>query len=106
MSIHKKIKKSLKKIVGGGLFGGGLDSFFPGVGKIAEKGMEAMMPKLPDIPAAPLSPDNDPAAQAKIAEAEERERQRAAKRKGRASTILAGDLEVDAPTAKRSLLGA
>lgn len=98
--------KKIKKFLGGGLFGGGLDSLFPGVGIVAEKGIEAMMPKLPEIPAAPVSPDNDPAAQAKIAEAAQREREREAKRKGRASTILAGESAGALSTAKRSLLGA
>ena len=97
--------KKIKKFLGGGLFGGGLDSLFPGVGTVAEKGIEAMMPKLPEIPAAPVSPDNDPVAQAKIAEAAQREREREAKRKGRASTILAGELDDDTLNVARRSLG-
>lgn len=98
--LSKKIKKSVKSV-----FGGGIDSLFPGVGVIAGKGIEAMMPDMPDIPAAPLSPDNDPAAQAAIAEAAERERERAARRRGRDSTVLAGELNAPVATARRRLLG-
>lgn len=90
----------------GGFIDDVLDTIFPGTGKAAEEAVQAVTPKLPAIPAAPVSPDNDPAAQAKIAEAAQREREREAKRKGRASTILAGESAGALSTAKRSLLGA
>lgn len=101
------VSDAIGGLFGGGLFGGGIDSFFPGAGRLAERGIQAITPTLPEIPAAPLSPDNDPAAQAEIAAALERERQREAKRRGRSSTILAGELDGDTlNVARRSLLGA
>lgn len=57
-------------------------------------------------PGMPTAPDNDPAAQAKIAEAARREREEEARKKGRASTILAGEQAGVLSTARRSLLGA
>lgn len=92
--------------VGDETMGGAVDSIFPGTGKVAAKGLEELTPALPEIPAAPLSPDNDPAAQAKIAEAAQREREEESRRRGRASTVLAGEDAGSLSTAKRSLLGA
>lgn len=86
--------------------GGAVDTIFPGTGVAADEGIEAITPNLPEIPGAPLSPDNDPAAQARIAEAAQREREEEARRRGRASTVLAGENAGSLSTARRSLLGA
>lgn len=83
--------------------GGAVDTIFPGTGAVAEKGLEELTPKPPEIPAAPLSPENDPAA---LAAAAQREREEEARRKGRASTILAGEDAGRLSTARRWLLGA
>lgn len=88
-----------------GSVGRAVGSVFPGVDRIAERGMEMVTPRMPELPAAPLSPENDPEAQAKLAEAAQREREREARRKGKASTVLAGEVAGDATTARRSLLG-
>lgn len=78
----------------GGLFGGGKKSGF------IDRAKELVGPEMP------TAPDNDPAAQATIAEAARREREEEARKKGRASTILAGEQAGVLSTARRSLLGA
>lgn len=65
-------------------------------------GMRARMPK---IPQGPVAPDNGEAAQARIAEAAKRERERAARRRGRGSNISAGEINAPLTRARRQLLG-
>lgn len=89
--------------------GGAVDTIFPSAGldrRAADRVREELTPTLPEIPATPLSPDSDSAAQAKIAEAAQRERENEARRRGRASTVLAGESAGILSTARRSLLGA
>lgn len=88
---------------GFGLFLGGLKKAFKSIGL----GGLLDAPKMPDVPAAPLTPDTDPAAQAKIAEAERLEREAQLRARGKASTVLTGGLgdTSTASTARRALLG-
>lgn len=84
----------------------GLDTVFPWLGT-GSAAVDALTPKMPDVPGAPLTPDTDPAAQAAIAEAERLEREAQLRARGRASTVLtggAGDTST-ASTARRALLG-
>lgn len=82
---------------------GGIVSGLPLVGRLAEKALGALKPKLPKLPAPPVSPDNDQAA---LAAADERRRQRESRRQGRASTVLAGEIDdEESAKAKRTLLG-
>lgn len=77
-------------------------TLFPGLDKATRSVKKYVTHQLPKAPAAPVAPtDNAP----DLAAAAEAERQAEAKRLGRASTVLAGELDEEANKAKRTLLG-